>query len=1220
MQTKPHGRRFFAVLLTLAMLLSAVPLTGLTAFAAEVTSGDFQYEVLSETGKTCEITDYTGSATDLTIPSELGGYTVTSIGYEAFRGCDSLTSIVIPDSVTSIGNRAFDNCDSLTSIDIPNSVASIGKNAFSFCHGLTSITLPDSVTSIGDSAFAYCDSLTSITIPDSVTSIGDSAFMDCDSLTSIVIPDSVTSIGDDAFYSCNSLTSITIPDSVTSIGDGAFAHCDSLTSIVIPDSVTSIGDYAFYSCDSLTSIVIPDSVMSIGEEAFYLCESLTSIVIPDSVTSIGDSAFALCVALTSINVSSGNSHYGSDNGVLFNKDKTELIQYPIGKQDTAYQIPDGVTNIVDVAFAYCFSLTSVTIPNSVTSIGDSAFSDCTSLTSIVIPDSVTSIGFGAFIGCSSLTSIDIPDSVTSIGNWAFYATSLTDVYYSGSQAEWESINIGSYNDPLLNATIHYNSSVPGGATSHTTITIDNDSEEHRLNSTFAVSAEYISDTYEHNEDTIHVEISGPEGGLVLNGGMSCVGTKENGIVSVPLKAVQTGTYTVTLTTIDGASDSIEICISEHTYDTYLAARLIDRKDSIQNTNMLYHYIFPDPLDATDFMASWVINDAFKANPEYYYETILLDILLQQASDLDYISHLNDTVQSIGETCISHSLDYFTEMDEAALKAAKFSNLSASDVEKLNRAYEASTGISNIWSAVSAVTSGVETVGDYFEKLSVYAALQDVKQECIEVLNLIGIYALQDSAYNVNAAMLSTACQRLADIYADANVGVAECFENAAETVLWNLAEEAAGEALQLVFGSAASSIQIAKDVSLIMANAIFGLDDAVKSTCLIKATNYIESYMKESLDGLASSVAGDAERYSKTYTACHEMLLSCFAYGVSVHSYYVDLLYDKTPTSIVGTILNSQNKVVYTSLLESLEKCRSVLADEYRYIAMIGEEYDTYANGNKAAWVITLDINAEFTFTSDVMVYDGDLLSANLPTPERNGYVFAGWYYDQACTQAVGGNDKATTYLTLYAKWEKEFEILKSDNTRTAEVKYLSPLQTYSVKYASSMQKNDASITIPAYIDGYEIIRISDYGFAGNTASSIYIPDTVTSIGDYAFANCASLNTLCIPQSVSSIGASVINGVSSDLVIYGDDDSLAEDYAAENDISFVALPSEDILGDVNGDGKVDAVDARWVLQAAAGMRTLENATAADVNADGKIDAVDARWILQAAAGMRTLGA
>ncbi len=93
-------KRLLSVLLALAMVLTALPLTALSAVAA--TSGNFKYEVLSETDKTCQITDYTGSATELEIPSELDGYTVTNIGFEAFFGCKSLTSITIPNSVTYI--------------------------------------------------------------------------------------------------------------------------------------------------------------------------------------------------------------------------------------------------------------------------------------------------------------------------------------------------------------------------------------------------------------------------------------------------------------------------------------------------------------------------------------------------------------------------------------------------------------------------------------------------------------------------------------------------------------------------------------------------------------------------------------------------------------------------------------------------------------------------------------------------------------------------------------------------------------------------------------------------------------------------------------------------------------------------------------------------------------------------------------------------------------
>ena len=212
-------------------------------------------------------------------------------------------------------------------------------------------------------------------------------------------------------------------------------------------SVTSIGRRAFELCRNLTSITIPNSVTEIGGGAFFSCTSLTSIKIPDSVMQIGDYVFLGCTNLIEIEVETDNKFYSSDKGVLFNKNKTEIICYPAGIKDTIYfipssvtsigkrafqncsnliniKIPDRVSYIGSIAFADCTSLTSITIPNSVTSLGNSAFSGCASLTSITIPDSVTSISGGAFGNCTSLTSITIPDSVTSIGGNAFSNTAL----------------------------------------------------------------------------------------------------------------------------------------------------------------------------------------------------------------------------------------------------------------------------------------------------------------------------------------------------------------------------------------------------------------------------------------------------------------------------------------------------------------------------------------------------------------------------------------------------------------------------------------------------------------------------------------------------------------------------------------------------------------------------------------------------------------------------
>ncbi len=305
-----------------------------------------------------------------------------SIDNLAFNECSLLISIVIPDSVTSIGNLAFYNCSSLSLVEIGNSVKSIGDWAFAYCRSLSSIKIPDSVTTIGEVAFRFCDSLSSVEIGNSVKSIGNYAFEFCDSLTSIVIPNKVEMIGDKAFSNCTSLNSIVISNSVTSIGDGAFYN----TAYYNDESnwengVLYISKYLIGANQSiLGNYSIKEGTLCIAGSAFYYCDSLISIVIDDSVTSIGDRAFYGCSSLTSITVSAENEYYSSLNGNLYNKDKTTLIQYAIGKQESSFIVPNSVCAIASSAFANCSSLTSLIIHKGVTNIGSYAFNNCTLLT------------------------------------------------------------------------------------------------------------------------------------------------------------------------------------------------------------------------------------------------------------------------------------------------------------------------------------------------------------------------------------------------------------------------------------------------------------------------------------------------------------------------------------------------------------------------------------------------------------------------------------------------------------------------------------------------------------------------------------------------------------------------------------------------------------------------------------------------------------------------
>ena len=351
---------------------------------------------------------------------------------------ESITSVVIENGVLTIGNYAFFACTAICSISIPDGIMIIGDRAFGSCSSLVLITIPSSVLMIGAEAFFNCTSLVLVTLSNGITSIENSAFSYCSALLSITIPNSVTTIGERVFTNCYKLTSINVESGNAnySAENGVLFNNDKTTLIccpagktgnyTVPNGVTTIGNAAFYYC-KLISITLSNGVTTIGNSAFSSCYELTSITIPSSVITIGDWAFLECTNLASIDVESGNSAYASENGVLFDNNKTTLILCP-PKKTGAYVIPNSVITIRQSAFSYCTSLNSISIPNGVTTIGEAAFYGCSSLSSISIPNGITIIEGNTFCSCTKLTSFIIPNSVTTIYYQAFcYCTSLTSI-------------------------------------------------------------------------------------------------------------------------------------------------------------------------------------------------------------------------------------------------------------------------------------------------------------------------------------------------------------------------------------------------------------------------------------------------------------------------------------------------------------------------------------------------------------------------------------------------------------------------------------------------------------------------------------------------------------------------------------------------------------------------------------------------------------------------
>lgn len=300
-------KRLISLLVAVCMMITMLPLSAVTAFAADTASSTgtaivdgYKYAYRVDDGN-ATITKFLGPVDsegnvdfanknpyNITIPTELNGIPVTGIGYLAFSNLSALTNVTIPQGITSIGDYAFCACDWLISATIEEGVQSTGANMFNDCDRLATVKLPKSLTTIADGSFANCSALNHVTIPDNVTKIGTSAFSVCSGLSDITLGRGLTTIGDFAFKNCDSLETIQLPSNLKKIGEEAFRECDILKSITLPDSVTDIGEDAFSTCPELESITIPENVTTIESGTFDYCSKLKSITLPAGLTSFKD--------------------------------------------------------------------------------------------------------------------------------------------------------------------------------------------------------------------------------------------------------------------------------------------------------------------------------------------------------------------------------------------------------------------------------------------------------------------------------------------------------------------------------------------------------------------------------------------------------------------------------------------------------------------------------------------------------------------------------------------------------------------------------------------------------------------------------------------------------------------------------------------------------------------------------------------------------------------
>ena len=344
---------------------------------------------------------------------------VSYIGDRAFYNCESLDNLDLPESLGFIGESVFEGCSTLSDVAIPENVTEIRAYAFKGCSSLVEVIWPDTIDMIGEGAFRDCSSLMSVNIPTGVTTIEKYTFENCTELTLVVIAADVYSISERAFAGCSSLQGIALPNALERIETEAFADCVSLGAFSLPTSVYELGRGILEGCTSLDSLTVHFMSENYDENRLsgnigYLfdSENADNTLTPDSLNTvtlvdvavITDGAFTDCAAIYTVNLP--QSLNTIEAGSFKNSGVVRVV------------IPEGVTVIKESSFENCERLSNLTLPRHLVAIEDKAFSGCHALNSIKLYNALESIGAEAFYECDSLISLEIPKSVKRIGDSA----------------------------------------------------------------------------------------------------------------------------------------------------------------------------------------------------------------------------------------------------------------------------------------------------------------------------------------------------------------------------------------------------------------------------------------------------------------------------------------------------------------------------------------------------------------------------------------------------------------------------------------------------------------------------------------------------------------------------------------------------------------------------------------------------------------------------------